>query len=259
MAFTPQTYAFEEVLSSTKMNQLDTNIDEVRRHHKDSSAPNAPVAGTMWIDDTAPTLWRLNVYDGTDWIQIGTINPTDNEFIATAGIWRYLTEQSLAGSPSSVDVIDLDLGNYDYLFVCQNIQGVNDNVDFQARLDTDNGASFETSGYQYCTAYITAGTSSWSVTQSSSAGAILIADNHGSGSSDETIYAEILLQQEASGLCRLMFRLTYTDTSGNFRFSVGGGALDVNVFVDAIRFMFASGNFDTPGVVIIYRREKSVP
>lgn len=80
MAFDPQTFAFEEVLTSAKLNQTDTNIDEVRAHHKGSSAPVSPTAGTMWIDDSASP-WTLNVFDGTDWISLGTIDPSANSFL----------------------------------------------------------------------------------------------------------------------------------------------------------------------------------
>ncbi len=48
-------------------------------HHKGSTAPSYAEAGTMWLDDTA-TPWLLKMHDGTDWISIGNINATTNEF-----------------------------------------------------------------------------------------------------------------------------------------------------------------------------------
>lgn len=47
--------------------------------HKGSTAPSYAVAGTIWLDDTA-TPWVLKIFDGTDWIAIGTVNATTNKY-----------------------------------------------------------------------------------------------------------------------------------------------------------------------------------
>lgn len=46
---------------------------------KGSSQPSTRYAGQMWIDDSA-TPWVLKVWDGSDWITIGTINASTNVF-----------------------------------------------------------------------------------------------------------------------------------------------------------------------------------
>ena len=49
-----------------------------------TSNPPSPQAGLLWIDNNA-TPWILKVYDGVDWISLGTINATSNLY-TVAGI-----------------------------------------------------------------------------------------------------------------------------------------------------------------------------
>ena len=54
---------------------------------KGPSAPPAPVAGMMWVDDDTPsaTVWTLKQYDGADWIDLGTLDVTNNSFTPSPG------------------------------------------------------------------------------------------------------------------------------------------------------------------------------
>ena len=47
--------------------------------HKGNTAPSYAVAGMMWVDDTADP-WELKIYDGADWILMGTVDTTSNLF-----------------------------------------------------------------------------------------------------------------------------------------------------------------------------------
>ena len=53
-------------------------------HHKDSAEPSYKEAGMIWVDDTA-TPWLMKFYDGADWIVLGSINATTNEFTPYIG------------------------------------------------------------------------------------------------------------------------------------------------------------------------------
>lgn len=64
---------------------------------KGSSAPAAPLAGMFWLDDAA-TPWILKLYDGADWINVGTINPTGNEFLASGVVDGAVSTSKLADS-----------------------------------------------------------------------------------------------------------------------------------------------------------------
>lgn len=49
---------------------------------KGPNAPPAPIAGMMWLDDDtpSPSVWTLKLYDGADWITIGTFDVPNNVF-----------------------------------------------------------------------------------------------------------------------------------------------------------------------------------
>lgn len=49
---------------------------------KGSGAPSAPLAGKQWIEDDSPSgsVWTWRVYDGSDWIVVGTIDTVANQF-----------------------------------------------------------------------------------------------------------------------------------------------------------------------------------
>lgn len=53
--------------------------DALHTLHKGPSTPSYAVAGMMWIDDSASP-WVLNIFDGTDNISVGTVDPTTNTF-----------------------------------------------------------------------------------------------------------------------------------------------------------------------------------
>jgi hypothetical protein len=57
-------------------------------HHKGAAAPSYAEAGILWLDDST-TPWKLNLYDGADWIVLGSVNAASNAFLpymGTAGL-----------------------------------------------------------------------------------------------------------------------------------------------------------------------------
>jgi hypothetical protein len=65
----------------------DTLIRALANCNIGNAAPVSPVpqAGTLWINNTSPTSWPLQVYDGASWVTIGTINPVTHSFTAGGG------------------------------------------------------------------------------------------------------------------------------------------------------------------------------
>ncbi|MDP2206394.1 MAG: hypothetical protein Q8K65_08815 [Alphaproteobacteria bacterium] len=53
-------------------------------HHKGAGAPSYAEAGTLWLDDSA-TPWRLKLFDGSDWIVMGTLHAGNNSFLPYVG------------------------------------------------------------------------------------------------------------------------------------------------------------------------------
>jgi hypothetical protein len=48
-------------------------------------ATSTPTNGQFWVNNTNASLWLLSVYDGSTWVQIGTINPISHVFSASRG------------------------------------------------------------------------------------------------------------------------------------------------------------------------------
>jgi hypothetical protein len=76
-------YDFGTIDPETKSGtQLSSDLNNWRNAlhsaHKGASAPAYASAGTLWLDDTTSSAWKLNVYDGTDWIPIVTVDSTNN-------------------------------------------------------------------------------------------------------------------------------------------------------------------------------------
>jgi hypothetical protein len=53
-------------------------------HHKGAGAPSYAEAGILWLDDST-TPWKLNLYDGADWIVLGSVNAASNAFLPYMG------------------------------------------------------------------------------------------------------------------------------------------------------------------------------
>lgn len=55
---------------------------------KGPNAPSAPLAGMIWVEDDNPsaTVWTVKMYDGADWISLGTLDSTNNRFTATSSV-----------------------------------------------------------------------------------------------------------------------------------------------------------------------------
>jgi hypothetical protein len=66
--------------------ELDLTNDKFPIHcagYAQSSAPSNPVPFTQWLDTTA-TPWVHKIFDGADWITVGTMNATSNTYAPVA-------------------------------------------------------------------------------------------------------------------------------------------------------------------------------
>ena len=61
---------------------LDKELQNILTSNSGIQRPSYAVVGTKWIDMSA-TPWLLKMYDGTDDVVIGTIDPSTHEFIAS--------------------------------------------------------------------------------------------------------------------------------------------------------------------------------
>ena len=82
------TIASSDTLSASR-STINTNFSTLQNTFKGSTAPTSPVAGQFWIEDDNPssTVWTLWVYDGTDWIEMGRIDSTNNRMQIASGAY----------------------------------------------------------------------------------------------------------------------------------------------------------------------------
>lgn len=62
-------------LRASQLTQLDTNIDAVRVNHIGSVAPLEATLGAVWVD-SSESVWSVNQYDGTEWVEVFRISPS---------------------------------------------------------------------------------------------------------------------------------------------------------------------------------------
>jgi hypothetical protein len=82
---------------------------------KGPNAPPAPIAGMMWLDDDTPSasIWTWKVYDGADWLVVGTINISTNAFTPAVG-GPLLATAGEAGAPTYSFTSDPDTGIFSF-------------------------------------------------------------------------------------------------------------------------------------------------
>ena len=78
--------------------------DALHSGHKGSAAPSYAASGTLWIDDSANPSWTLKLYDGTDWIDLGTLDTTSNVFSPTIAADSIGTTEIAAGAVTSTEI-----------------------------------------------------------------------------------------------------------------------------------------------------------
>lgn len=67
---------------SASRTTINNNFTALANHHYGASAPSAPTAGYVWQDSDTPsaTINAVKIYDGTDWIEIGRVDVTNNKW-----------------------------------------------------------------------------------------------------------------------------------------------------------------------------------
>lgn len=238
MVFTPQTFSVEEILTSTKMAQMDTNIDEVRRSHKGGSAPPSPTAGTLWLDDSSEP-WDWQMYDGAAWISLGRIDPTNNHF---SGLGPAIIVAAASLSGSGYDLQQAAIAGLNAWKIV--IQDASPSTGAQLRMRFYESASVVTDAnynFGWIDVANTAlsgeeenGSSAWDLTPTSSGGAAIWS-------------GEIDLWIDADGYLQMKWEFkgsTFTQGRGSYTSAVTD--------LDGFRLFLSSGNFDA-GTVAVYR------
>lgn len=66
-------------------NDLNNALAALGSTMKGNGAPSSPLGGMQWVEDDNPSgsVWTWKIYDGADWIEVGTIDTTNNRFIVS--------------------------------------------------------------------------------------------------------------------------------------------------------------------------------
>ena len=65
---------------------LNSTINALNSNHIGASRPASAVAGTIWIDNSATNTYSIKVFDGTDDLEIFSINTSTNAITLPSGV-----------------------------------------------------------------------------------------------------------------------------------------------------------------------------
>lgn len=84
---------------NSNITDQDSLIRRFMNNFINSSAPAEAQAGTLWLDNTSnPYEWKM--FDGTDWITIGTLNTSTNTF-ATSSVNNYVGDYKFSAQTAN--------------------------------------------------------------------------------------------------------------------------------------------------------------
>jgi hypothetical protein len=104
----PRTDGGNEYTPEQFAERTDDSFDALLSLHKGNSRPAYAEAGTLWLDDNS-TPWVLKLFDGSDDITIGTVNPSDNKFTPARAV--LYEAQTLDPSEQAQARANIGLGN----------------------------------------------------------------------------------------------------------------------------------------------------
>ena len=83
-------------LDNTGFSQFRTNLNNslnaVNSSHIGSSAPSTATAGTIWVDNGTSGFLKIKINDGSDNIELFSINITSNAITSTASVTGTISE-----------------------------------------------------------------------------------------------------------------------------------------------------------------------
>ena len=65
---------------------MNNSFQAINSNHIGSSRPASAVAGTIWIDNSASNTYSLKVFDGTDDLELFSINTSTNAVTIPSGV-----------------------------------------------------------------------------------------------------------------------------------------------------------------------------
>lgn len=71
---------------SSFRSELNNILAAINSQHVGSSAPGSKVAGTVWVDNATTNTLKLKIYDGSDSLELFSINTSTNAITIPGGV-----------------------------------------------------------------------------------------------------------------------------------------------------------------------------
>ena len=82
--------------------ELNNILGAVNSSHVGSSAPSSLVAGSIWVDSGTSGFLKIRINDGSDNIELFSINTTTNAITSTASVTGTITETDPNALPLAI-------------------------------------------------------------------------------------------------------------------------------------------------------------
>jgi hypothetical protein len=181
----------------------------------------------------------------------GLYTPSEILQLTKEGSWggslELIEEQTVSGTPSSIDFINLANNPYDVYFMTVNsFSSATDYGALSLRVSTDNGSSFKTTGYQYANQYNNAGSNGEQRSTSYSSITNMTPPNSGASPFASNCYAYLYNFLDSTKYSFATFQSTaYISAVPEYEGYFGGGVYPVAETHNAIRlFPQNSSNVD---------------
>lgn len=225
--------------------------------------------GTNYVGFKAPSaitankVWELPGADGTS----GQFLKTDGSGVlsfATAGGGGGALSFITSGTASSSSSLDFtSLGNYSYIeFVLVDILGATDDIDFYIRTSTDNGSTYDNGATDYAQVIIgRSGATAIAVTPAKTT-QIGVTNNQALGVDIGNVAGEglsgrfLLFNPTGTAKRKMWGEFNFINADGNAGMSTTAATRDTAADVDAVRFLFSSGNIAS-GSIYVYGLSKT--
>ena len=166
---------------------------------------------------------------------------------ATPGAWQKIST-SAASSSATIDFTSLTSAYMMYMVVIDRALPATDAVAFQMRASTNNGSSYySTNEYSYANMIAWAADGSYNSRGGTGASACLLTGNDanyyvGNATNEGITGTFFIYNPSGTSYGRTTGNFSYTEPGGALRECSHAGRIDQAADIDAIRFMFSSGN-----------------
>ena len=82
--------------------ELNNILGAVHSSHVGSSAPSSLVAGSIWVDSGTSGFLKIKINDGSDNIELFSINTTSNAITSTASVTGTISETDPNALPLAI-------------------------------------------------------------------------------------------------------------------------------------------------------------